>query len=165
MTEQSVHFVVLAFDDEFKADESRIALKRAAGDGLIQLAETAVAVRDKTGKAHLTQDVDLQNQRKMQGHWVGIAAAVVTGVQPLILAGTAVGAIVGRLTDSGIKTGQLKDVEKALAPGTSALFILAHETRHRQAVIDRLRPFGGQLIESDLPSDVATELDELMTTA
>ena len=163
MSDQSAIFVVITYDDEFNADEARIVLKRAQSDGLIELVETAVAVRDKSGKAHLTQDVDLEHQRKMAGHWLGIAAAVVTGVQPLILVGTAVGAIVGRLTDSGIKSGELKNVEKELRPGTSALFVLTHRTSNRDAVIERLRPLGGKVIQSDLPQEVADELDQLLT--
>lgn len=44
------------------------------------------------------QDIDLEGRRRMMGHWLGISAALVTGSQPLIFVGSAVGEMIGRLT-------------------------------------------------------------------
>ena len=93
---------------------------------------------------------------------MGIAAALATGVQPLIFVGTAVGEIVGRFTDTGIRTGELKQVGKELTPGTSALFVLAHEAVPRGALANRLQPLGGHVIRTTLDPDTAEELDQLL---
>ncbi len=114
------HLAAVIFDDEYKADEARLILRRAAGEGLIELGETAVVVKASDGKTHLTQDIDLVEKRKMQGHWLGLVAAVATGVQPLIMVGTA------------------------------ALFVLAERTRHRDAIITRLQPLGGKVAYTNL---------------
>jgi uncharacterized membrane protein len=118
------HLVVVAYDDEYKADEVRVALRRMQGEGLLQVDESAVSIRGLDGKIRLSQELDLTAERKNQGHWLGILAAVVTGVQPLILAGTAAGAVIGKLTDHGITTNIMKEIGQSLTPGTSALFIL-----------------------------------------
>jgi uncharacterized membrane protein len=118
------HLVIVAYDDEYKADEFRVALRRMQGEGLLQVDESAVSVRGLDGKIRLSQELDLTAERKNQGHWLGILAAVVTGVQPLILAGTAAGAVIGKLTDHGITTNIMKEIGQSLTPRTSALFIL-----------------------------------------
>lgn len=158
MSERQSHLVVIVYDDEYKADEARLILRRAQGEGLIELVETAVVVRAKDGKLGLYQDVDLVGKRKSQGHWLGIAAAVVTGVQPLILVGTATGALIGKLTDKGIKGGDLRDIGHDLTDGTSALLVLANRTDHRDAVAERLRPLGGKIAQTTLDPDAQAAL-------
>ena len=63
-----VHLVAAAFDDEYKADEARLVLRRAQGEGLVELVETAVVVRGRDGKLRLNQDVDLEAKRKIALH-------------------------------------------------------------------------------------------------
>jgi uncharacterized membrane protein len=164
MSTQPSQLIAIGYDDRFKADEARLVLKRAEGEGLIELVETAVVVRGLDGKLQLTQDVDLANQRKMQGHWLGIAAAVATGVQPLILLGTAAGAIVGKLTDKGIGADVMKQIGKGLTPGTSALFVLARRTQHRDTVLERLRPLGGKVARSTLDPAAEQALSEALAS-
>lgn len=150
MGKEPTRLIAIGFDDIFKADEARLVLRRAEGEGLVELVETAAVVRRADGKLQLTQDVDLVAQRKNMGHWLGIAAALATGVQPLILLGTATGALIGKLTDQGIGANQMKEVGRALTPGTSALFVLARPTPHRDEVLRRLQPLGGRIVQSDL---------------
>lgn len=162
MTETPVYLVAIAYDDEFKADEARILVRRAQYEGISEVVETAVVVHDRDGKKRLTQDIDLEAKRRMTGHWLGIAAALVTGIPPLIFVGTAVGEIIGRLTDTGILTSDLKGAGKQLRPGTSALFVLAHEAVPRGALAERLRPLGGHVMRATLSPATKDELDRLL---
>ncbi len=160
--ETPIYLVAIAYDDEFKADEARILVRRAQHEGISNVLETAVVVHERDGKKRLTQDVDLEGKRRMQGHWLGIAAALVTGVQPLIFVGTAAGEIIGRLTDSGIRTSDLRQIGRVLTPGTSALFVLAHEAVPRGALANRLLPLGGHVIRATLSPETTEELDRLL---
>ena len=162
VAERPVYLVAVAYDDEFKADEARILVKRAQREGITDVLETAVVVYGQDGKKHLTQDIDLEARRRTAGHWLGIAAALVTGVQPLIFVGTAAGELIGRLTDSGIETSELRQVGRELKPGTSALFVLAHEAVPRGALAKRLQPLGGQVIRTTLSPATTDELDRLL---
>ena len=140
MSDTPVYLVAIAYDDEFKADEARILVRRAQDEGISDVIETAVVVLQRNGKKRLTQDIDLEAKSRNVGHWLGIAAALITGIPPLIFVGTAVGEIVGRLTDTGILTSDLRKAAKQLQPGTSVLFVLAHEAVPRGAVAERLAP-------------------------
>jgi uncharacterized membrane protein len=155
---------VWVYDDPYRANEARAAVLRLAGEGYLHLDETAVAIKDADEKVRVYQDVDVTAQRRNQGHWLGIGAALLTGVQPLILLGTAAGAVVGKLTDHGITKDFMKEVDAALLPGTSALFVLGQ----REGDLNILDPvikaqmdrFGGKLLRSNLPPDVEKLLKE-----
>jgi uncharacterized membrane protein len=162
MAEDS-YIAVIVFDDPYKGHEARAAALRLAGESNLQLDETAVAIKDGDGKVQVFQDQDVTSQRKNQGHWLGIAAACLTGVQPLILAGTAAGAVFGRLTDHSITKPLIKEVDATLRPGTSALFVQgpgAGDGARVAALQARLRPYGGRLLRTTLPPDVTQALQQ-----
>ena len=46
---------VIGYDDQFKADEVRLALVKMQNDYLIDLADAVVAVKDQKGKVRLHQ--------------------------------------------------------------------------------------------------------------
>lgn len=162
MAQQPSHLIAIVFDDEYKADEARVALRRMQGEGLIDIDESATVVCRIDTKVRLSQDVDLVANRKNIGHWIGIAAAMATGVQPMILLGTATGAIIGRLTDHGITDRVLKQIGQSLVPGTSALLLLVRQTFHRDQVIERLRPYNGTIVQTTLPAEAEAALQSAL---
>lgn len=162
VSDKPIYLVAIAYDDEFKADEARILVRRAQREGISEILETAVVVHEPDGKKRLTQDVDLESDRRRQGHWLGIAAALATGIQPLIFVGTAAGEVFGRLTDTGIHTSELKEFGKQLRPGTSALFVLGRQAVQRGALAKRLAPLGGRVMQTTLSPATAEELDQIL---
>jgi uncharacterized membrane protein len=165
MAEDS-YIAVIVFDDPYKGHEARAAALRLAGESHMQLDETAVAIKYGDGKVQIFQDQDVTAQRKNEGHWLGIAAACLTGVQPLILAGTAAGALFGRLTDHSITKPFIKEVDAMLKPGTSALFVQgpgAGDGTRLAALQERLHPYGGRLLRTTLPPDITQALQQAVT--
>ena len=147
--------IALMFDDPYKAEEAHAALRRLAGDGKLELQETALISKNAAGKLRLMQDVDVVGRDQKIGHLAGLVSAAVTGVFPFILGATVAGHLVGTLTDSGITNTMIKDVKKHLQPGTSCLIVFgSSDPERRQVVADRLRPLGPKVLESDLPPDV-----------
>src|SRR6185436_17596275 len=126
MSELTYDLYAVAFDDEFKSDEARALFKRMAGEGLLVIEETAVVIMSIDGKPTITQDADVTKSRRIEGHWLGILAAAMTGVLPLIMVGTVGGEIVGRMTDHGLTEGVMKPIADAMQPCTSALFGLGY---------------------------------------
>jgi uncharacterized membrane protein len=151
--------ITLVFDDEFKADEVRVALRRMAAEGLGELEESAVISVSADGKKRVSQDADSVGQTRKVGHIVGILAAAVTGTVPLIGVATVAGWAIGRLTDHGVTSGYIKSVGKELQPGTSAvMFVGRSDPERRKQIIERLRPFGPKILQSDLPPDLEREI-------
>ena len=164
MSDSANNLYALAFDDQYKADEARTLFRRMAGEGLLVLDQTAVVVVGLDGKATVTQDVDVTSSRRMQGHWVGIVAAAVTGVTPLIMAGTIAGQLVGRLTDHGITTQTMKPIVDALAPETSALFVIgfARHDSDRATIVGRLRHLDPRIVETSVSPVLRQQIEALL---
>jgi uncharacterized membrane protein len=162
------NIAVWVYDDPYKANEARAAVLRLAGEGHLTLDETAVAIKGTDGKVHVYQDVDVTAKRRNQGHWLGIAAALATGVQPLILVGTAAGALFGRLTDHGITKQFMKDVDAALVPGTSALFLQGQRAGDLNVMApvikERMGHFRGKLLRSTVPPELEQVLIDATET-
>jgi uncharacterized membrane protein len=135
-----------------------------AGEGLLVLDQTAIAIVGLDGKATITQDVDVTGTRRTQGHWVGIVAAAITGVTPLIMAGTVAGQVVGRLTDQGITKQKMQPIVDALTPETSALFVLGY-VRHdqdRATIVERLRPLNPRIVETSVSPVLRQQIEALL---
>ncbi len=54
--------IVIAYDDEFKAEEVRLTLAKLQVEHLIELEDAAVVVKDEHGKIKLKQAVNLTVQ-------------------------------------------------------------------------------------------------------
>ena len=167
MTELHGNLWVLAFDDQYKADEARALFRRMAGEGLMTLEETAVVIVGPDGKASLTQDVDKAGDRRHKGHLVGLLAAAVTGVMPMIMVGTLTGAVVGRLTDHGITTQMMKPIADSLKPGTSALFLLGSGTSdaNGRAIVERVKHFQPTIVQTTVSPELRQEMEQLLASA
>ena len=153
---------VIVYDDPYKAHEARAALLRLAGEGYVHLDETAVAIKDAHGQVKVYQDVDVVAKRTNQGHWLGIAAAWLTGTVPLIMIGTLAGQALGHFTDHSITSRLIKDVDEALVPGTSALFVQGERTGdlgELNPVFQKMHQrFGGKLLRTTLPPEAEQAL-------
>ena len=112
MSDTPNRLVALVFDDPYKADEARAALRRMAGEGLLELGETALIERRADGNIRVSQETDTVANDKHLGHIAGLVAAAVTGITPLIIAGTIGGELIGKLRDDGITDKFLKALQK-----------------------------------------------------
>jgi uncharacterized membrane protein len=157
------YLVALVFDDPYKAEEARAAVNRMVGEGLLEVSETAVVIKPAEGKTRVMQDVNVVASTRKIGHMAGIAAAAVTGTLPFIFLGTLSGQLVGMLKDHGITNRFLREVQKELQPGTSALIGVGRsDAERRQRAFERLRPFNPKILQADLPPEVEEELQRVL---
>jgi uncharacterized membrane protein len=71
--------------------------------------------------------------------------------------GAASGAAAGKATDVGVDDGFMKDLGAQLPPGGAALLVLGHSDAPEK-VIERVRPFGGHVIQTSLTTDAEEHL-------
>jgi uncharacterized membrane protein len=129
------------------------------GDGLLDIDETAVIAKKDEKRVRVSQDVNVVSKDQHVGHLIGLVAANLTGTMPLILAGTAVGRLVGRFSDHGVTNTFINQVKKELQPGTSALLLYARsDPERRKNVAEGLRAFSPKLLETDLPPELEQEI-------
>src|SRR5262245_55024801 len=166
MSEAKNRLVALVFDDPYKADEARAAVRRMSGEGLMEIVETALIEKRGDGKVRVSQDTDTVEKDQHIGHIAGLVTAALTGTLPFILGGTIAGKLIGRLRDNAITDKFLTSVEKELKPNTSVLVLYGRTNPEQEKkVVKRLAAFNPKVLESDLPAEVAQALRDSLQTA
>lgn len=150
--------IVLAFDTTDEAEKVHQALVKGKKEGVLQIDDAAVVVKDEQGKVHVKNQV-------ARGTW---GAAGVGGMLGLLIGtvffplgglvmGLAGGALVGRLMNLGVDGKFVKQVEEEIQPGTSALFVLVGNA-NPTAELAILRQFEGRVIQTNLSSEAEESL-------
>jgi uncharacterized membrane protein len=148
--------VAIAYPDLARAEAVRQELVRAAGEGLVQLDDAVLVERTLDGgvKLHQLRSSALGVAKK------GAAGGALIGLlflAPLLGAaiGAAGGAIGGKLADEGIDNVFMEDLGARLRPGAAALIALG-STEQREELIERVKRYGGDVLQSSLsPADHA----------
>ena len=157
--------VVVAYDDEFKAEEVRLKLWKMQKDYLLDLADAVVAVKDKSGKVKLHQAVNLTAAGAVSGGFWGSLIGLIF-LNPLLglAVGAAAGAVSGALTDVGIDDKFMKELSTTLQAGNSALFVLVRKATPDK-VLDELAGSGGKILRSSLSHDDEEKLQAALNAA
>jgi len=159
--------IVVTFPGEDTADQVLNKLQALEKEHLIDLEDACVVVRDRHGKVHVKQAVNLVGLEAASGGlWGGLWGSLVglLFLNPLLgfVTGAAVGASAGELSgalaDYGINNDFIRrSLSETLEPGSSALFVLV-----RRATLDKvlpeLRPFGGTVIHTSLSTEQEARL-------
>jgi uncharacterized membrane protein len=133
----------------------------------ITLADAAIVTKDAEGKVHIkeTQEVTAAKGAKR--------GAIVAGVFGLIfppslivsaLAGGAVGGAWGKLRDTGIKTGDMKQLAEDLQPGTVLVVALA-EPESVPAIERALENSDGQIVRHGFSAEETEQIEQAVTEA
>jgi uncharacterized membrane protein len=135
---------VIGFDEPNQAEEVHFKLQELQTEGLLDLADVAVAVKDETGKAKLHHAGNLRVEgAALQGFCGSVAN--------LMLHNATVGAASGALADVGITDRFMKEVATVLLPSRSALFVLTRKpTSDKDRVLEELKGLGGKIFTTSL---------------
>jgi len=150
--------VVIGFDDEHKAFEMRAALVKLQKEYLIDMEDVVVVTKDQKSKVKLHQALNLTAAGAVGGSFWGLLVGAIF-LNPLLGAavGAGAGAISGKLTDIGIDDKFMKDLGEHFQPGTSALCVLVRKATPDK-VLEKLKGFGGKVIQTSLTKDEEAEL-------
>ena len=154
--------IVVAYDDEFKAQEVRLALLKLQKEYLVDLEDAVVAVKTPEGKVKLHQIHNLTAGGAIGGGFWGALIGLLF-LNPLLGAavGAASGAAAGALTDIGIDDGFMKELASSLQSGHSALFVLVRKITPDK-VLEAIRGSGGTVLKTSLSHDSESRLREAL---
>ena len=130
---------VVGFEEPNQAEEVHLKLQKLQSEGLVDLADVAVAVKDEKGKAKLRHAVNLlAEEAALQGFCGPLAN--------LILLNATAGAASGALADLGITDRFMKELATVLIPSKSTLFVLTRRpTPDKDRVFEELKGLGGKI--------------------
>ena len=157
--------VVIEYEDQYKAEETRLLLRRMQKDYLIDLEDAVVAVKDSSGKVRLHQSVNLTAAGAVSGGFWGALIGLIF-LNPLLgfAAGASAGAVSGALTDIGINDNFMKELASGMTPGSSALFVLVREMTPDK-VLEEIRGTGGRILKTSLTHDDEAKLQAAISAA
>jgi uncharacterized membrane protein len=148
---------VVGFDEPHEAEEVRLKLQKLQSEGLLDLADVVVAVKDETGKAKLHRAGDLMADASVFHGFGGSLAN-------LILLNATTGVASGALADLGITDRFMKELTATLIPSSSALFVLTRTpTPDRDRVLEELKGLGGKIFTTSLSHEDQTRLQAALS--
>jgi uncharacterized membrane protein len=154
--------VVIAFEDEHKADEVLSTLKQLDVEATVDLKSAAVVKRDAEGKVRIkeTKDFDAK-QGAIGGAVAGGLLGLLTGslLKGAIL-GAAGGAVAGKGIDLGLNDEYLRTVGESLESKSSALVALIAFERVDRAMADLEKFEGGTILRHTLSDEVYQQLSD-----
>jgi uncharacterized membrane protein len=152
--------MVVAFEDEDKADEVLSTLKQLDVEATVDLKSAAVVKRDVEGKVRIreTRDFDAR-QGAIGGAMAGGLLGLLTGKMLVgALVGAAGGAAAGHGIDLGLDDEYLKSVGDSLGFGSSAIVALISFERVERAVEELDKFEGGTILRHTLSDEVYQQL-------
>jgi uncharacterized membrane protein len=161
----SSNLVVIAYEDQFKAEEVRTMLRKMQQEYLIDLEDAVVAVKDDNGKVKLHQMYKLAAAGALSGGFWGALIGLIF-MSPLLgmAVGASAGAVSGALTDVGINDDFMKNLAASFQNGTSVLFVLVRKAT-ADKVLAELQGTGGKVIKTSLTHDEEAKLQEVLSSA
>jgi uncharacterized membrane protein len=175
--------IVIGFDHKWDADEALRRVQDAADQGLLDIQDSAVIIRDETGKASYRTTVPLADAGTgagvgaVWGMVIGAlfapltggasvaAGAVATAAAGGALGGAMGGALYGGLSKDDFDSSFTAAVEAQMRPGTSALVLMlsgVHSTTER--ILEELLPLQGRVIKTNLSPATEAKLSSAIAS-
>jgi uncharacterized membrane protein len=157
--------IAVAYPDRDTAEAVRRELIEATKERILDLEDAVVVVHDPDGKIRLHQAVSTTGAGAAGGAlWGGLIGLLFLAPVVGMAIGAASGAAAGKVSDVGINDDFLKTLGAKLTPGSAALIALG-SSQARDKVIERVRPYGGEIIQSNLGEEQEAHLREALAAS
>jgi len=145
--------VAIAYPDTATAEQVRQELIRATKEHLVRLEDAVVVERKPDGKIKLHQAMSTTGAGAAGGAlWGGLIGLIFLAPLFGMAIGAASGAFAGKVSDVGVNDNFMKELGAKLPEGGAALLALG-STDARDKLIERVRPYGGEIIQTSLTSE------------
>jgi uncharacterized membrane protein len=147
------NLVAIAYPDFDTAERVRQELIQATKEHLVKLDDAVVVECQPDGKIKLHQAVSTTGAGAAGGAlWGGLIGLLFLAPLVGMAVGAASGALAGKLTDTGVNDQFMKDLGAKLQPGNAALIALG-STDARDKLMERVSPYGGDVIQTSLDNE------------
>ena len=163
---KQLELMAASYADRDRAATVLTMIQQMHSAGKITLVDAALVTKDQDGKVHI------QETREVSAKKGALRGALVTGVLGVIyppsliatvLVGGAAGGLWGKLRDTGIKTGKLKEITEALEPAHGAVVVLV-EAGSAPLVARNMTEAGGTVMQQSLDSTAAAAIEQASAT-
>jgi uncharacterized membrane protein len=145
--------VAVAYPDKDTAEQVRQELIQATKEHLVRLEDAVIVEHQADGKIKLHQAMSTTGAGAAGGAlWGGLIGLLFLAPLFGMAVGAASGAVAGKVSDVGVNDNFMKELGAKLQPGNVALIFLG-STDARDKLIERVKPFGGEIIQTSLGSE------------
>jgi uncharacterized membrane protein len=156
--------VAIAYPDVATAQQVRQELAEAAKEHLVQLEDAVVVEHQQDGKIKLHQAMGTTGAGAAGGAlWGGLIGLIFLAPLLGMAVGAASGAVAGKMTDIGVDDSFMKDLGTKLQPGGAALIALG-STEARDKLLDRVKGYGGEVLQTSLDTESEEHLRAALST-
>jgi uncharacterized membrane protein len=153
--------VAIAYPDADTAERVRTELVQMTKEHLLQLDDAVVVEHQSDGKIKLHQAISTTGAGAAGGAlWGGLIGLLFLAPLFGMAIGAASGAVMGKVTDVGVNDNFMKELGAKMPAGGAALIMLGR-AEAPERVLERVRPFGGEVIQTSLDN----EQEERLRTA
>jgi len=161
--DKSVHLMAGVYADRERAKVILDMLESMHREGTITLVDAAMLTKNEKGKLEVEETAELTGRDGAR------RGAIILGVVGLIyppsliatvIAGGGIGAIAGKLRDTGIKKGQMRDIAAKLDGDQAAVMALA-ESASVLAIEQSLKGYEGELLTQELGPELSADVAAL----
>jgi uncharacterized membrane protein len=150
--------VAIAYPDAETAERVREELIKATKEHLLALEDAVVVEHRADGKIKLHQAVSPAGAGAAGGAlWGGLIGLLFLAPVVGMAVGAASGAVAGKVSDVGVNDNFMKDLGEKLPAGGAALIVLGRSDAPDK-VIERVKPYGGQVIQTSLSEEAEQHL-------
>jgi uncharacterized membrane protein len=152
MTTLGAHLWAIAYEDRDQAEHARAEVTSLAGPGqYLLLLDVAILSRALDGSYTLNREPFPLTRNIFGGGTLGFLAGLALGAP---MTGAAIGALLGTAASTvanavGIEDAFIRDVERLMKPGTSALLVLDHQG-NMEVILHALRGLGGTVLKTNV---------------
>ena len=152
------NLIAIAYPDAATAEQVRAELGRASKEYLVELQDAVVVEHDADGKIKLHQAYSTTGVGAAGGAmWGGLIGLLFLAPVIGMAIGAASGALAGKMSDAGVNDDFMKQLGAKLPPGGAALIALGRSDAPDR-VLERLAPFGGEVIQTSLSAEEEARL-------
>lgn len=157
------NLTVVAFDNIDEAGKVHDSLVSAQKQGFLKIDDSAVIVKDESGKISVKNQLDRGVKvGAVGGSLLGLLLAGIFFPFAGLIVGGLAGAGVGALMDMGISKKFVKDVANKMENSSSALFIITRDAEPDK-VLAALRPYQGEVLQTSVDEEAADSLRETLS--
>jgi len=154
--------VVLAFPTDDGAQDVLDVISDLQRQNLITLEDAATLRFGSDGKPKVKQATNLVGEGAWGGAFWGLLFGLLFFVPVLGIAiGAVAGALMGKFTDVGIDDRFIRDVQRKVKPGQSALFLLVRES-NQERVLAAIEPYHPEVLQTSLSVEQERRLREAL---
>jgi uncharacterized membrane protein len=157
--------IAIAYPDTETAEEVRGMMVEATKERLLDLQDAVVVEHQSDGKIKLHQAVSTTGAGAAGGAlWGGLIGLLFLAPLLGMAVGAASGAVAGKVTDAGVNDDFLKQLGARLEPGAAALIALGSSAAPDK-LLERLQPYGGDVIQTSLSNEEEERLRSSLGTS